>query len=677
MQKKKIPLTIIFIRNLCIGILLPFIILLLYLAIQVYQEVRVVKAEDYTLIANSISENVYMTIQKYAQVVEMAATTPQVQGMNPSDAEDYLRKVIADSDNIWSHFLITDSSGTEIAHTDGAEHYGTSIADRSYFRIPWDTGETAICEPTFSKSTGNKILAIGVPVLDGEREQGVLVGFVRLEYVSSVLQDYSVTQNSYVFMLNSDGALSGHPDDSIVLRQNWLQAQDGDTASIETIAAMPETQKNVVQKMTAGEEGVLTGEDSVYAFSAVGDTGMTICIVSPFTEAYSIIVSVMTLVFSSIIIALILGVTVSILMAKSVAAPLGWIAEQTRLLASGKTHIISRKMGYKNTRELSELRDSITFLANSLESMLSKLDMESSNMLEIVDHIAVNVSRSNENASETSATMEELAASMEEVSATTMNISESAANTRTTIAEIASSADNGAAFAKECQVRATESQAVAVSGKESTNHMVDSIRDMLTQSIENSKKANDISLLTNEILGIAGQTNLLALNASIEAARAGEAGRGFAVVADEIQQLAERSKDTASSIQNISKTVISAVQRLAEDAENMLHFVDKTVLEDYDKFAEVAGSYQKDSTYLEEMLSDFNAKAGTLRQNMDFMADGIAGISKAVEESTSGITMVADGATELVSNLSAINSEVTDNKRISALLREEVDKFRE
>lgn len=676
MKKRKISLTIIFIRNLCLGIVLPFIMILSFLAIQMYRDVRAVKAEDYTIIANAISDNVYTTMEKYAQVVETAATATQVTGMNPSEAEGYLKQIIADSGNLWSHFLITDSTGIEIAHTDGAEHYGTSIADRDYFSVPWETGERALCEPTFSKSTGNKILAVGVPILKNGSKQGVLVGFVRLEYISSVLQNYSITDNSYVFMLNPDGAVSGHPDDSIVLQQNWLAADSGDTASTEAIASMAETQKSVVQKMTSGEEGVLTGDDFVYAFSTVADTGLAICIVSPFDEAYSIIISVMSIVFTSVFIALFIGILVSILMARSVAAPMSWIAEQTKLLARGKTELIKKRMGYKNTRELSELRDSVAFLAASLESMLSKLDNESSNMMEIVNNIASNVAKSNENASDTSATMEELAASMEEVSATTTSISESTNETRNTIVEIASSADGGASYAKECQIRATESEAAAMHGKDTTNNMVDSIRKMLTESIENSKKANDIALLTDDILGIASQTNLLALNASIEAARAGEAGKGFAVVAEEIRQLAERSRDTANNIQNISKTVIGAVQRLAEDAENMLHFIDQTVLEDYDKFAAVANDYQKDSTYLEEMLSDFNTKASALKQNMESMADGIADIAKAVEESTSGITTVADGTTDLVTNLGFINSEVTDNKRISALLREEVDKFR-
>lgn len=677
MKKRKTSLTGVFIRNLCVGIVVPFMLILLFLAMQVYKQVRAVKAEDYTLIANAISDNVDETIKKYAQIVEMASKSPYVQSLKPADAEAYLRQIMEESGNVWSHFLITDGTGIEIAHTEGAEHYGTSIADRSYFSVPWQSGKTIVCEPTFSKSTGNKILAIGTPITDGTKETGVLVGFVRLEYVSAILQEYNVTKNSYLFMLNSDGALSGHPDDSIVLQQNWLQAGADDSVSAEVIANLPATQKTVVQKMTAGEEGVITGDDFVYAFSGVGDTGMVICIVAPFSEAYSIVESVMTIVFVAMIITLLIGIVVSVLMARSVAAPISWIAEQTRLLAKGKTQIIEKRMGYKKTKELSGLRDSITFLADSLESMLSKLDNESSNMLEIVGKIAENVKSSNENANETSATMEELAASMEEVSATTMSINSSAEDTRDTIVEIASSADGGAAFAKDCQIRATESETIAIKGKDNTNNMVDNIRSMLIESIENSKKANEIASLTDEILGIASQTNLLALNASIEAARAGEAGKGFAVVADEIRELAERSKDTANNIQNISQTVTGAVQRLAEDAENMLHFIDETVLRDYDNFATVANDYQKDSTYLEQILSDFNIKANALKENMESMTEGINNISKAVEESASGIAMVADGTAELVTNLSAINSEVGDNERISESFREEVDKFRQ
>lgn len=79
---------------------------------------------------------------------------------------------------------------------------------------------------------------------------------------------------------------------------------------------------------------------------------------------------------------------------------------------------------------------------------------------------------------------------------------------------------------------------------------------------------------TAAVQEIAHQINLVALNAAIEAARAGEAGRSFAVVADEVKQLAEKTTQTTSEIEGVTRTMGEFSTCLDEGVKGALRRID-------------------------------------------------------------------------------------------------------
>ena len=304
---------------------------------------------------------------------------------------------------------------------------------------------------------------------------------------------------------------------------------------------------------------------------------------------------------------------------------------------------LTERIEVKTKDEVGQLVTGVNGFIEQLQGIMVKIRNESTHMNELVGNITKGINDSNENASNISATMEELSASMEEVAATLDEITSGSQNVLNSANEMSDMAESGKEYVGGIKGRAINVRSEAEESKSTTTEMMSGIRDLLKVAIDNSRSVDQINALTNDILGIANQTNLLALNASIEAARAGEAGRGFAVVADEIRLLAERSKDTANHIKDISG---------------------------------MANIYHEDADHMDEILQNFYASAENLRTTMATMADGIDGINIAVDESAQGVALAAQNTGSLVEALESIRDEADANLEISENLQGEVSRFK-
>ncbi len=148
-----------------------------------------------------------------------------------------------------------------------------------------------------------------------------------------------------------------------------------------------------------------------------------------------------------------------------------------------------------------------------------------------------------------------------------------------------------------------------------------------------SEAASRIGEVIGLIQSIAGQTNLLALNATIEAARAGEAGRGFAVVAQEVKSLAAQ---TARATEDIALQ-IGSIQEASSDATHAIDNVSSVIEEMSAMAASVASA-------VEEQNAAVVSIANNVAQASDDAEAGAAAMRSVEDASSGALTTAGDVA---------------------------------
>jgi methyl-accepting chemotaxis protein len=562
--------------------------------------------------------------------------------MEPEQIEPYFKRIVESNKDIWSHFLIANRDGVEIVHSEGQEHYGKNISQKEYFKEPFNTGEVVIAEPTFSTSTGRKIMGIGYPLKVEGQIKGVLAGFIRLSYLTDIVNNKTnnqVSENSYSLILNSNGRVAAHPDSDKVLARNWLQpSQDSkvDTqASTEEIENMSEGFREVVQQMTDGKTGFkitnVDGERSIVAYQPLGISKMSIATVIPTDDAFSVLIKITNFLKLGVAILTVIFILVIYFMLKAIIGPIKEASEFAEQIANGNLDIDNLEQNYD---------DELGVLITSLNKMKDNLRHDIKNL---VDNAA-------EVVEDLTAYSEELSASAEEGNATIETTNNLVEDISASIEQISASTEEVSSFAGESTSKTelgTENIAETLDNinqiSQSTNQAVDIIEEL-------DETAHEIEGIVGMITNISEQTNLLALNAAIEAARAGEAGEGFAVVADEIRDLAEETNDATDKVKNL----ISKTQKKADNGLVAIKKADKrattgkeVVKETETVFSEIKDASQQTASQIEQTANATQNLAEKSEQ-VRTSTDNIKNMSAEITESSQELAEMSQKLQEII-----------------------------
>jgi methyl-accepting chemotaxis protein len=221
-------------------------------------------------------------------------------------------------------------------------------------------------------------------------------------------------------------------------------------------------------------------------------------------------------------------------------------------------------------------------------------------------------------AEETTAQANLVSSAAEQVSGNTKLVSSSVENLVLNIDEIARSAQDAAAVARQSVDMA---------------HKTSAAMDELGQS------SSQIGQVIKVITTIAEQTNLLALNATIEAARAGDMGKGFAVVANEVKELA---RETAKATEDIG-TKIEAMQSDTEKAVTAISEI-ASVIEKIDLLqTKIATAVEEQSA----TTSEISRNIGEATTGSTEIAQNIVQVAHAAQNTAEGANNTQHSAQEL------------------------------
>lgn len=465
----------------------------------------------------------------------------------------------------------------------------------------------------FVKVNGS-LFAISVfPLINGNKTENVIIGFKELSTQEIVDKVKEATLSEATIF------------DEYTRQVTTIDGMKGTTlANPEIIDRVKKEQKaiSVINKIGT--------KDSISCYFPIfnknGEVLTTLYLGKPLTVAELVSAAIFQpLIIFSVLCMIVIAILFIILITRLISHPISLINAAVTNLSSGDADLTYRLPEYGNN-EFTQVARGVNKFIEILQETIIKVQNIANEVLKGSVQISSSSQMISSGAAEQAASMEEMAATMTQIAENISLTANNADKTRT-IAE--STCEEGR------------------DGSVAVNSAVEAVKEITSK----------IAVIQD----ITSQTNLLALNAAIEAARAGDAGKGFAVVANEVRKLAERTKNVATDIVELSGQTLSAADNADQKIQTVIPKIEETT-DLIEKISVACGEQNLSTSQINSAIQQLD----TVVQQNASSSEELAAMSEELSASAQNLVDVASifKVSKDSEENPAISSQTADNDEV-------------